>query len=315
VVSINTAESLGLDERHVQLGEAHDVRASLRLGSGKLSVAGAAEDLLTARFRYADRAWRPEVDYEIREGTGYLKVHHPDPSLAFLSAPKYRWDLLLSDRVPIHLELRLGSGDASLIMGASQLCTLRGALGSGRLCADLSGGVDTLRLISLKSGSGGSELRLDGGYAALEEITIANASGMNTLLLRGEFPALQHVRLANASGRTELQLEGEMPRLDTIAVNSASGDVTVTLQGAVKHDLPLAVSCVSGVVTVFYVVGTGIIAYHSAVSGRVEAPGFRRAAGAWTNAAYGGAEASVQLSVSTVSGKLLLQPLDSLPRT
>jgi hypothetical protein len=125
----------------------------------------------------------------------------------------------------MHLDLQVGSGDARLTMGASQLCTLRGALGSGRLCADLSGGVETLRLMSLKAGSGGSELALDGAYPALEETTIANASGMNTLLLRGEFPALQRVRVANASGRTELQLEGEMPRLDTVAVNSASGDV------------------------------------------------------------------------------------------
>ena len=309
-MSASTVGDVGGDVRYVEVQGAHDVHASLRMGSGALHLGGGAEHLMKARFSYVHQDWRPEVLYEVREGTGHLDVRQPDLLGTLLHSPDYHWDLQLSDSIPLDVALKLGSGQADLDLRTLQIRKLRAALGSGRCRADLRGDHSHLQHVSVKSGSGLNELVFDGLYEQLEEVAIANASGENDLRLTGGFPELRRVKLNSASGRIDLQLNGTMPQLDSTTINTASSDVDVVLQLVTAGDLSLIVNCVSGVTCVRYQRSTPISARFTAVTGRVEAPDFRREGGVWRNSACEAAEACIHVTVSSVSGKLILQPLD-----
>ncbi len=225
-------------------------------------------------------------------------------------SPNYHWDLQLNDTVPLDVALKLGSGQADLDFRTLQIRKLRAALGSGGCRADLSGDHPHLEHVSVTSGSGLNELVFDGRYQQLEEVAIANASGENDLRLTGGFPELRRVKLNSASGHIDLQLNGTMPKLESTTIATASSDVNVLLQVEAAHGQSLIVNCVSGVTRVRYRQGTPIVARFTAVTGRVEAPGFHREGAVWRNSACEAAEACVHVIVSSVSGKLILQPLD-----
>ncbi len=153
-------------------------------------------------------------------------------------------------------------------------------------------------------------MSLDGSYDNLERVDLSNASGVNEVRLHGVYPQMRHLKVRSASGRTVLELGGNLAVLESASVSAASGNVLVELADVVGHDVNLTINCVSGTATVRYAAGMGVSARFSSVSGRVEAAGFRKVEGKYVNEAYETAEAHVHLVMSTVSGKLILQPAE-----
>src|SRR5215467_7663785 len=61
-------------EQVVELGDARDVAATLKLGAGELNVSGGSSHLLNSQFHF-DRKWdAPRVDYRVSEGRGILEI-------------------------------------------------------------------------------------------------------------------------------------------------------------------------------------------------------------------------------------------------
>ncbi len=303
-------EAVLVDEQDVDYDGAEAVRASVHIGSGQVHVAGGAEQLMHARFEYSHPDWKPEVEYHITEGIGHLEVRQPNLMGTLTMGPKYAWGLTFGDGAPIDLGVRLGSGSADLDLDGTSIASLDATVGSGRIGVSATQGSAHLASISLKAGSGQATVSLDGTYDNLERIDLSSASGVNELHLHGIYPHLRHLRVRSASGRTVLELGGNLAALESAAVNAASGNVVVELADVVGHDVNLTINCVSGTATVRYAAGMGVSARFSSVSGRVEAPGFRKSEGKYVNGAYETAETRADLVMSTVSGKLILQPAE-----
>jgi hypothetical protein len=294
----------------IELGDANSVRASMLLGSGKLAVRGGAEALMEGVFEFSPADWRPEVTYEISEGAGCLVVKQPEHSRT-LAGLKHTsvWDLALGNQVPLELALKLGSGDADLRLADTRAVMLDAAVGSGQVLADLTGAAE-LRHVTVKVGSGRVNLAFDGVYADLRKVSVNVASGMSDLVLSGDYPKLKELQVSSASGRIGLRIEGAGPELKALALNTASGLVELDLSGALPDDLEVAIRCVSGAATVRVPAGLGMSVRFSSVSGRLHAPGFHRENGRYVNDAHGEGPA-LHLAMSTVSGVLTLQPIES----
>lgn len=125
----------------VALDGVDSAQVSIEFGAGKLALAAGSERLLDAGFRYNIPDWKPKVEYEIEAGFGRLSVTQPSTVVGFAwpANVTYEWNLALSSRVPMALDINLGVGKAEFDLRGLHLTRLdiEAGVGEGRI--DLSG--------------------------------------------------------------------------------------------------------------------------------------------------------------------------------
>ena len=132
-------DELVQESRTVALAGAPAVRASLDLGLGELTLGSGACDLLAATFEYTVPAWRPELDYTVREQTGWLTLQQPSSQRPHgMTNARNHWDLRLAEDVPLDLGLKLGAVEGKLHLGRLALTGLQLEIGTGNLTIDLT---------------------------------------------------------------------------------------------------------------------------------------------------------------------------------
>ena len=295
------------DTVSVDLEGAEAVRAVVMLGSGRLDIKGGAESLMEGELVYASDAWKPIVTYKVEDGEGTLKVRPPIREGARLGDPEYEWDIALGDAVPVRLETKVGSGSVNVKGAGMTLSAVDMATASGPATLDLIGDQPKLTGVSLKTASGRSRLVMAGSYGQLEVIDLATASGPVEIELNGHYPALKRLKVGSASGTVRVVLGGRFPALEKLSVNLASGVATVDLRGVAgaAHAQSLGnvkLDCVSGKVTVILPADAPASIKFTALSGKVDAPGFKADGKRMVNDAWDGE--GLRLKMSTVSGKL-----------
>ena len=292
---------------------AEAVRARVTMASGSLSVSGGAEALMEGTFAYADPKWKPIVAYTVENGLGVLKIKQPKIEGPHVGGPHYVWDLAMGNEAPLSFAVKLASGSADLRMADMRLSELDVKVASGDVKADLTGDLADLTQVSLKSASGHTSLVMDGTYPVLETIDLGTASGPTDVTLAGDYPALRELEIGSASGRMRVTLSGSYPALEQVSVKLASGSVDLDVAGLILPCGEISVACVSGKATVTVPGDAAVAIRFSAVSGKLVAPGFHREGKEYVNDAYtaaaaeAGAEGALRLSMSTVSGKLVVQ--------
>jgi hypothetical protein len=140
-LSTTAAGDTRTDTQAVELGSANAVKVQILMGAGELSVAGDAASLMDATFRYNVADWQPRVNYAVNGGQGELRVDHQDddPAIPIGRAVVNEWDLLLTNGVPIDLEVQTGAGVSALDLRGLDLTGLRIDVGAGTTSVDLSG--------------------------------------------------------------------------------------------------------------------------------------------------------------------------------
>ena len=300
------------ETRTVAYEGAEAVRAKVAMASGSLSVSGGAEALMEGTFAYADPKWKPIVAYDVENGVGTLKVKQPKIEGPHVAGPHYVWDLAMGNEAPLSFAVKLASGSADLRMADTRLSELNVKVASGSVKADLTGDQAELTQVFLKSASGRSSLVMDGAYPVLGTVDLGTASGPTDVRLPGDYPALRELKIGSASGRVRVVLSGTYPVLEKVSVKLASGSVDLDVSGLVLPCGEISVSCVSGKATVTVPGDSAVAIRFSAVSGKLVAPGFHKEGKEYVNAAYtaataeDGAEGVLHLSMSTVSGKLVV---------
>jgi len=301
------------ETKSVAYDGAEAVRAKVTMASGSLSVSGGAEALMEGTFAYADPKWKPIVAYTVENGLGVLKIKQPKIERPHVGGPHYVWDLALGNEAPLSFAVKLASGSADLRMAQTRLSELDVKVASGNVKADLTGDLADLTQVSLKSASGRASLVMDGSYSVLETIDLGTASGPTDVTLAGDYPVLRELKIGSASGRVRVTLSGTCPALEKVSVKLASGSVDLDVADLTKPCGELSMSCVSGKATVTVPSDGPVVIHFTSISGKLVAPGFRKEGREYVNEAYAaataeaGAEGVLRLSMSTVSGKLVVQ--------
>jgi hypothetical protein len=153
------SKTMSLDSK-VEIGGAESTKVSIAVGVGKLNVTGGAEGLLDARFEYNLPDWKPEVSYEVKEGFGRLTIEQPATVVGatWPSNVRYEWNLRLSDKVPMDLDVEMGVGKMDIDTRGINLRHLKvhAGVGEGRidlsgtttdLTADVEAGIGKLKLL------------------------------------------------------------------------------------------------------------------------------------------------------------------------
>jgi hypothetical protein len=145
------------------------VHVNLHMGAGDLRVTDGAQKLLRADFSYNVPSWKPEVQYKTSGGLGNLTIQQPGTSHTYIGDTKYRWDLQLSNKVPMDLEVHFGAGQARLDLGSLQLRGVEINMGVGQLDMDLRGQVKHSYNVTIHGGVGHATIRLPADAAVYAE--------------------------------------------------------------------------------------------------------------------------------------------------
>lgn len=206
------------DTDRIELGDAESVMAIIEMGAGKLAVTGGTDALMDAEFRFTDSAWRPQVDYEVRNAEGRLSVRMPSrPRLNLTGNMRYEWTIALTDRLPLDLAVTMGAGEARLDLGALDLRSLQMNLGAGDATIDLVGDATNDLTADITAGAGALTLRVPSDVGVR---VLGHRDGLGTYSADGfiqDGDALVNPAWENADVRFEITLRRGV------------GDVTIEL--------------------------------------------------------------------------------------
>jgi len=146
----------------VELGSASEVNVQIKMGAGKLSVAGGSTSLLDGVFRYNVADWQPRISYAVNGSQGELVIDHGGDGVIIGPTIINDWNLQLSGAVPIGLEIETGAGEGELDMRGLDLTGLRIDVGAGNTTVDLSGDLDHNLNVIISGGVGEISVKLPG---------------------------------------------------------------------------------------------------------------------------------------------------------
>jgi len=212
------------ESRLVEIGSARSVRVEIRMDSGKLKVAGGAEDLLNADFKYNVASWRPRIKYELIDDHGKLAVEQPHGVRgAALGKVVYKWDLRLRDDVPLDLSVKLGVGRSDLQLGGLSLETLDIQTEAGNVNADLVGST-SLTQLNVEQGAGNSEIDLTGRRE--KDLNVNIRSGVGGITMRLPTDVGVRVNIRHGIGKVNAN---SLTKKGKTYVNEAYGRSNVTI--------------------------------------------------------------------------------------
>lgn len=203
------------ESRTVELGGAKDARVQVEMGAGNLRIEGGTGKLLDADFHYSVTEWRPELKYDISAGRGYLTIRQPQIRGFSTGNQDNRWDLRLSDKVPIEMRVNLGAGEGDLKLSGMDVRQLQVGIGAGELKLDLRGPWDNNFNGSIHGGVGEATVRLPREVGVRVHAT-GGLGGINAQNLRKEGDYYFNDAYGKSEVRLRLDITGGIGQINLI---------------------------------------------------------------------------------------------------
>lgn len=204
---------LRTDTQSISLDGATSVEADIKIGVGRLKIAGGSDELMTSHFTYNVASWKPLVAYSVDEQNliGTLTARQPSNNGAISTDPGSRneWDLQFLDTVPKSMNVDVGVGNCELKVGGLNLSNLE-----------------------VSSGVGDVTLDLTGAWTRDAHMTIRNGVGSITIVV----PRDTGVRITAASGQGHITANDRTVNGSTYT-NTAYTESPVTLNIEAQTDL------------------------------------------------------------------------------
>jgi hypothetical protein len=168
------------ESRAIERDSSERVNVNLDIGAGDLKVSSGTQKLLQAYFTYNIPELKPDLRYSTAGGVGDLQVRQPSKHTHFGNM-KYEWDLRLSDRVPLDVNVSCGAGQAQLDLGSLDLRSLTVNMGVGQLQMDLRGNPKHDYSVKVSGGVGEATVRLPANVG----IEARASGGIGDISVRG----------------------------------------------------------------------------------------------------------------------------------
>ncbi len=136
--SLHRAASSIHETKTVDRGNAKAVHLTVEMPAGELIFQGGGDHLLAADF-YQDGSWPvPQIDYNISDSVGYLKIHQEGHD-QFVGKSDNTWNLRVNDATPLELKVDVGAGRGEFHLANVDLTELELNIGAGQADVDLTG--------------------------------------------------------------------------------------------------------------------------------------------------------------------------------
>lgn len=126
------------DKQTISPDDAELLEIDIEMGVGELKVSPTSEDWMNGQFTYSHLV--PEVSYNLDQLKGRLKVKQESNGLkwSFNKGYKNKWDLQLTNRIPVKLKVQTGAASSNLDLSSMNLRDVEVQTGVGDLTVDLS---------------------------------------------------------------------------------------------------------------------------------------------------------------------------------
>jgi len=196
--------------------KAADVR--LKMGAGEIRIRGGAEDLLTGRFRTNVPRWEAAVEHHSSGDVERVTIEQRrQPGIALGSA-RNEWDLALTGKIPLDLDLSFGAGRADIDLRGVAARRLTLHMGAGEVDLDLSGDRAASLDGTLNGGVGsgsvilpseiGVRVRVDGGLGSVDAPGFGKDGRVYTNAAYGKTATAVELSVHAGIGSINLRLAG-----------------------------------------------------------------------------------------------------------
>jgi hypothetical protein len=144
----------------VDLGSADEAKVLINMNAGELTIAGGAETLMEATFRYNVADWQPTVDYSLNGNQGVLTIEHQNDDIPVGGGLVNEWNIALNNTLPIALEIAAGAGETELDLRGLDLTDLQLEMGAGNSTVDLSSALNHDINATIQGGVGNVMVKL-----------------------------------------------------------------------------------------------------------------------------------------------------------
>jgi len=271
----------------VELENADSVDVELDMSRGEMNIAGGADKLLDAEFRYNVAAWKPEIEYSVIEDKGKLIVRQSRVEGIVGPNARNEWDLVINEDIPMDLSIDMSSGNCDFNMGSSLLKTLK-----------------------IDSSSGNVDVTLSGNQSLMEKVDVDLSSGAASLDLSGDYPSLSTMTIESSSGNVDADLNGNYSSLSSVDIDLSSGNAFIDLSGNWESDAQIVLAASSGQITLSLPRDVGVYVDAHTSSGNIDASGFRAEGSNYVNDAYGESNVTINVKATVSSGNIQLLLVD-----
>ncbi|MDX8361472.1 toast rack family protein [Cytobacillus sp. IB215316] len=160
-------ENIIKEEIHeIKEDKAKKLEVLLYYGAGYLNVSNGAKGWAEGTFKYEDVEVKPDVSYDLIMDKGTITVKQPDKASIledfndFSGSQNNRWDIHLTDKIPMDLIINAGATYTELDLRGLQLNILNINSAIGELTIDLSGDWEKSFDVTLKKAMGSTKIYL-----------------------------------------------------------------------------------------------------------------------------------------------------------
>jgi hypothetical protein len=204
------------DSQTVEAAGAESARVALHMGAGELRVTDGASQLARADFSYNVPDWKPAVRYTKIGTRGDLTIEQPKGAQTHFGNSKYTWELQLSNKIPIELEIHFGAGQAKLDVGSLDLRGVEIHIGVGQVDLDLRGHLKHSYNVALHGGVGEATVRVPSDAGVYAEAS-GGIGSINVNGLRKIGNHWESESYAKAENKLRLEVHGGIGEIKIIA--------------------------------------------------------------------------------------------------
>ena len=125
----------------IKKDKAKDLDVKLDLGAGAMTVTSGSKNWVDGMFEYSNKHLKPNVSYDLKNSTGVLRIDQTKKGFSNVKLGKMKneWDLELTNKIPLNLDVNTGASKTYLDLQGLQLQKLDIETGVGELTVELSG--------------------------------------------------------------------------------------------------------------------------------------------------------------------------------
>jgi len=218
VAACDEPRNIMKDTQMVALQGATRAEVGLHMNAGELRVRGADQEaLLDASFEYSRERDRPVVEYRRFGDKGILEVRRARRNSVLFGRIRNRWDITLSNSVPLDLDIDLGAGQSDIDLRGLKLQRVEIDMGVGEMTLDLQGPHQESFNVKIDGGVGsgkiflpsevGVRVKVDGGIGSVEAHGLTKQGGSYVNEVYGKSAVVIEVEVDAGIGSLDLRVE------------------------------------------------------------------------------------------------------------
>lgn len=155
--------SEGSNEISIEKDQAESLDVEIDFSIGNLVVAGGATEWVDGQVDTNLKKGYPSVTYKNKRQVGSIEIQQKKKTFTLFQKQRNDWDLLLTNDVPVSLDIDTGISDSNLNLSGIQLSHLSVDAGVGDTSIDLSGEWKESFEVDVDLGVGDADIHLPKG--------------------------------------------------------------------------------------------------------------------------------------------------------